>query len=81
MSLACSEAKLEFYLIDLKAKNWVEGLQEVKKYFKMLNSNSASEHARDMVLAAKPMFWDMRNHLGPFSEASHNPEGQELGGG
>ena len=46
----------------------------------MLNSNSASEHARDMVLAAKPMFWGMRNHLGPFSEPSHKPEGQEQGG-
>ena len=33
-----------------------------------------------MVLVAKPMFWGMRNHLGPFSEASHKPEGQELGG-
>ena len=33
-----------------------------------------------MVLAAKPMFWGMRNHLGPFSEASDRPEGQELGG-
>ena len=46
-----------------------------------LGSNSASEHARDMVLVAKPMFWGMRNHLGPFSEASDRPEGQELGGG
>ena len=44
-------------------------------------SNSASEHARDMVLVAKPMFWGMENHLGPFSEASDQPEGQELGGG
>ena len=34
-----------------------------------------------MVLAAKPMFWGMRNHLGPFSEASDQPGGQELGGG
>ena len=34
-----------------------------------------------MVLVTKPMFWDMGNHLGPFSEASHNPEGQELCGG
>ena len=43
-------------------------------------SNSASEHARDMVLVAKPMFWGMGNHLGPFSEASDRPEGQEQGG-
>ena len=34
-----------------------------------------------MVLVAKPMFWGMENHLGPFSEASDQPEGQELGGG
>ena len=42
---------------------------------------SASEHARYMVLVAKPVFWGMGNHLGPFSEASDRPEGQELGGG
>ena len=34
-----------------------------------------------MVLVAKPMFWRMGNHLGPFSEASDRPECQELGGG
>ena len=34
-----------------------------------------------MVLVTKPMFWDMGNHLGPFSEASDRTEGQELGGG
>ena len=34
-----------------------------------------------MVLVTKPMFWDMGNHLGPFSGASDQPEGQELGGG
>ena len=34
-----------------------------------------------MVLVATPMFWGMGNHLGPFSEASDQPEGQELGGG
>ena len=33
-----------------------------------------------MVLVTKPMFWDMGNHLGPFSEASDRPGGQELGG-
>ena len=43
-------------------------------------SISASEHARYMVLVAKPMFWGMGNHLGPFPEASDRPEGQELGG-
>ena len=26
------------------------------------------------------MFWDMGNHLGPFSEASDRPEGHGLGG-
>ena len=55
-----------------------EGLQQVKF---VLGSNSASEHARDMVLVTKPLFWGMVNHLGPFSEASDQPEGQELGGG
>ena len=34
-----------------------------------------------MVLVAKPMFWGMGNHLGPFSEATDRPEGQVLGGG
>ena len=34
-----------------------------------------------MVLVTKPMFWDMGNHLGPFSEASDRPGGQELGRG
>ena len=33
-----------------------------------------------MVLVAKPMFWGMGNHLRPFSEASDQPEGQEVGG-
>ena len=33
------------------------------------------------VLVAKPMFWGMGNHLGPFSEASDRPVRQELGGG
>ena len=43
--------------------------------------NFASGHPRDMVLVTKPMIWDMGNHLGPFSEASDRPGGQELGGG
>ena len=43
-------------------------------------SNSASGHARDLFLVSKPMFCGMINHLGPFSEASNRPEGQELGG-
>ena len=30
-----------------------------------------------MVLVAKPMFWGMGNHLGPFSEDSDRPKGQE----
>ena len=29
----------------------------------------------------KPMFWDMGNHLRPFSEAPDRREVQELGGG
>ena len=27
------------------------------------------------------MYWGMGNHLGPFSEVSDRPEGQEQGGG
>ena len=46
-----------------------------------LGVNSASEHAKDMVLVAKPMLWGMGNLLGPFSEASDRPKGQEQGGG
>ena len=34
-----------------------------------------------MVLVAKPMYWGMGNHLGPFSEVSDRPVGQEWGGG
>ena len=34
-----------------------------------------------MDLLAKPMFYGMGNHLGPFSEASDRPEGQELDSG
>ena len=34
-----------------------------------------------MVLVAKPIFWGIGNHMGPFSEASGRPEGQELDGG
>ena len=34
-----------------------------------------------MVLVAKPMFWGMGNHLGPFTEASNQPNSLELGGG
>ena len=46
-----------------------------------LRSNSASGHARDMVLVSKPTFCCLGNHLGPFSEASGQRECQELGGG
>ena len=34
-----------------------------------------------MILMAKPMFWGMGNHLGPFTEALNRPDGQGLGGG
>ena len=34
-----------------------------------------------MFLVAKPMFWGIGNHLGPFSEDSDQPEGKELGAG
>ena len=43
--------------------------------------NFASGHPLDMVLVSNPRFLSMGNHLGPFSEASDRPEGQELGGG
>ena len=46
-----------------------------------MGSNSASEHARDLILLSNPMFWGMGNHLGPFSGASDRSEGQEQGGG
>ena len=34
-----------------------------------------------MVLVAKPMFWGMGNHLGPFTEASNRLNSQQLGVG
>ena len=43
--------------------------------------NFASGHPRDMVLISNNRFLGMGNHLGAFSEASYQPEGQELGGG
>ena len=43
--------------------------------------NFASGHPRDMNLISNNRFLGMGNHLGPFSEASDQPEGQELGGG
>ena len=46
-----------------------------------MGSNSASKHARDMVLVSKPTFCGLDNPLGPFSEASEQHEWQELGGG
>ena len=49
--------------IDLEAKNWVEGLKEVKKYFKKLNSNPASEHARDMVPHTPKHWFFHYNHV------------------
>ena len=38
-------------------------MKEVKKHFKEWNSNSASEHARNMVLVFKWMFLGIGNHL------------------
>ena len=43
-------------------------------------SNFACGDGRDLILASSPMFFGMGNYLGPFSEASHKPEGQELRG-
>ena len=34
-----------------------------------------------MVPVTKPMLWGIGNHLGPCSEASDRPEGQEQDGG
>ena len=45
------------------------------------NCNFASGHARHLILVSNPRFLGMANHLGPFSGASDQPEGQELGGG
>ena len=45
-----------------------------------MGSILASEHARELVLVAKPMVWGLGNHLGQLSEASDQPDGQELGG-
>ena len=43
--------------------------------------NFRSEHARDLILVSNPMFLGMGNHLGPYSGASDQSEGQEQGGG
>ena len=40
-----------------------------------------SGHARHLILVSNPRFLGMADHLGPFSGASDQPEGQELGGG
>ena len=45
------------------------------------NCSFASGHARHLILLSNPRFLGMGNHLGPFSEASDRPEGQELGAG
>ena len=42
--------------------------------------NFASGHPLDMVMVSNPRFLSMGNHLGPFSEDSDRPDGQELGG-
>ena len=36
--------------------------------------------SRHLILVSNPRFLGMGNHLGPFSGASDQPEGQELGG-
>ena len=40
-----------------------------------------SESSRDLILAFRPMFLAMGNHLEPFSKVSDPPEGQDQGGG
>ena len=61
------------------AKNRVEGLYEAKDNFKGWHWNLGIEQATNLVLASNPMFFDMWNHLGPFSWYSDQPEGQEEG--
>ena len=60
--------------IDKVIKINVEGL---RRQWSSSWSNSASEHARDLILVSTPRFLGMGNHLGPFPEASDLPEGQE----
>ena len=43
--------------------------------------NSASEHARALILVSNPMFLGMGNHLRQFLGASDQSEGQKQGGG
>ena len=44
------------------------------------NCSFASGHARHLILVSNPRFLGMGNHLGLFSGASDQPEGQELSG-
>ena len=53
-------------------------LRTLRRWVSSSRSNSASEQARDLILASNPWFLGMENHLGPFPEASDGPEGQEL---
>ena len=46
----------------------------------MCLKNFYSESSRDLILAFRPMFLAMGNHLEPFSKVSHPPESQEQGG-
>ena len=70
---------LQVVSIDMKVKNRVEGLYEAEDNFKEWNCNFGSEQARDVILVSNQMFLGMGNHLGPFSGASYQPEGQEKG--
>ena len=59
-----SKAKLEIYDPQM-VYYLLQPLQPVRD----LQVNLRLLSMLDMVLVAKPMFWGMRNHLGPFSEA------------
>ena len=57
---------------------WLKStLMTLRRWASSSRSNSASEQARDLILASNPRFLGMENHLGPFPEASDGPEGRE----
>ena len=41
------------------------------------NNNFSSEAVRDLLLESKLMWWDLGNHLGPFSQPSDEHEHQQ----
>ena len=59
--------------ISMVSKIVVKGL---RRWWSSSRSNSASKQARDLFFL-NPRFLGMGNHLGPFSGASDQSEGQE----